>query len=127
MFNVIIYKSKDGESELENELKRLAQQSITNKNARIQLNQISYCVELLKRNGTNLPSVITKHIKEDIWELRPGNNRVLYFFFENNTYVLLHMFRKKTQKTPTKEIQKAIKERDDFKWRSGYEKMGKIN
>lgn len=127
MFNVIIYKSKDGESELENELKRLARQSTTNKNARIQLNQISYCVELLKRNGTNLPSVITKHIKEDIWELRPGNNRVLYFFFENNTYVLLHMFRKKTQKTPTKEIQKAIKERDDFKWRNGYEKMGKIN
>ena len=112
---------------MENELKRLARQSITNKNARIQLNQISYCVELLKRNGTNLPSVITKHIKEDIWELRPGNNRVLYFFFENHTYVLLHMFRKKTQKTPTKEIQKAIKERDDFKWRSGYEKMGKSN
>ena len=57
---------------------------------------------------------ITKHIDDDIWELRPGNNRVLYFYFKNDTFVLLHQFRKKTQKTPKREIDKAKAERDDY-------------
>jgi phage-related protein len=52
-------------------------------------------------------------------ELRPGFNRVLYFYFENNTFVLLHMFRKKTQKTPKTEMEKAHKECNDYKIRNG--------
>ncbi len=43
----------------------------------------------------------------------------MYFYFENDTYVLLHMFRKKTQKTPKSEIDRAIKECNDFKERNG--------
>ncbi len=43
---------------------------------------------------------ITKHLEGEIWELRTGINRVLYFYFDNDTYVLLHMIRNKTQKTP---------------------------
>ena len=61
-----------------------------------------------------MPEVITKRIDEDIWELRPGNNRVLYFFCRENTFVLLHHFRKKTKKTPRREIEKAKRERDDY-------------
>ena len=38
----------------------------------------------------------------------------LYFFFKNNTFILLHHFRKKTQKTPRSEIEKAKTERADF-------------
>ena len=60
---------------------------------------------------------ITKHLEDEIWELRPGFNRVLYFYFENNTFVLLHIFRKKT---PKSEIEKAHKECNDYKnskWR----------
>ena len=57
---------------------------------------------------------IKKHLDDDIWELRPGNNRVLYFYFKNDTFVLLHQFRKKTQKTPKREIERAKAERDDY-------------
>ena len=57
---------------------------------------------------------ITKHIDEDIWELRPGNNRIFYFFCEDNNFVLLHSFRKKSQKTPHREIEKAKTERNDY-------------
>ena len=60
------------------------------------------------------PNTITKNIDEDIWELRPGNNRVFYFYYSNNTFVLLHHFRKKSQKTPTREIERAKRERDDY-------------
>ena len=71
-------------------------------------------IELLQSKGTRLPDNLTKHLEEDIWELRPGNNRVFYFYFQENTFVLLHQFRKKSQKTPKREIEKAKAERDDY-------------
>ena len=71
-------------------------------------------IQLLEDNGTRLNENITKHLDDDIWELRPGNNRVLYFYFQNDTFVLLHQFRKKTQKTPRREIERAKTERDDY-------------
>lgn len=49
----------------------------------------------------------------ELWEFRPGHNRVLFFYHKDNTYVLLHHFRNKTQKTPRREIDKAKAERDD--------------
>ena len=118
MFTVIFYEDKDGYSELNEELLELSRKSPSDKNARIQLNKIIYYIELLKREGTRLPDNITKHIQDDLWELRPGDNRIMYFYFENNTFVLLHMFRKTTQKTPKKEIAKAKKERESFKERN---------
>ena len=59
-------------------------------------------------------ATITKHIDEDIWELRPGSNRVLYYYCDNDAFVLLHHFRKKTMKTPPREIRRAKPERDDY-------------
>ena len=114
MYNIIFYEDKNGYSELYEELMKIAKGAENNKDLRIQLKQITYCIELLKNQGTKLPINIAKHISEDIWELRPGNNRLLYSYFESNTFVLLHMFRKQTQKTPTSEIEKAKKERNDF-------------
>ena len=71
-------------------------------------------IQLLKDNGTWLSSEVTKHIDENIWELRPGNNRIFYFTEEEDAFVLLHVFRKKTQKTPLREIERAKRERDDY-------------
>ena len=92
----------------------LAKKAVANKDARIQFKQITLYIELLKNHGNRISSNITKYLGDDIWELRPGNNRVLYFYFKDNKFVLLHIFRKKTQKTPNKEIEKAIKEKDDY-------------
>ena len=119
MYDIVFYEDKNGYSELNNDLMELAEKAQTSKDARIQLKQITLYIDLLKRQGTKLSVNITKHLDDEIWELRPGNNRVLYFYFENNTFVLLHMFRKKTQKTPKAEIEKAHKECKDFKSRNG--------
>jgi len=54
--------------------------------------------------------------------LRPGNNRVFYFYYENDTFVLLHQFRKKSQKTPRREIARAKAERDEYLSRKEAEK-----
>lgn len=56
--------------------------NISHSDARIQYKQISLYIQLLEDNGTRLNENITKHIDDDIWELRPGNNRVLYFYFK---------------------------------------------
>ena len=112
--NIIFYEKENGESEIWDFLEKLRFKSTNNKDVRIQYNQILLYMELLKNNGTLLPQNITKHIEENIWELRPGNNRIFYFFCDNNSFVLLHCFRKKSQKTPKREILKAKSERDDF-------------
>ena len=118
MYEIIFYEDKNGYSELYENLQKLANQSLTNKDARIQLKQITLYIELLKLQGTSLSINIAKHIKDDVWELRPGHNRILYFYFKDNKFILLHMFRKKTQKTPKSEIDKAIKELNDYKERN---------
>lgn len=113
-YNIIFYEKKNGESELWNFLEKLRSKSISDKDSRIQYKQITLYIELLQNNGTLLPDTITKHIEEDIWELRPGNNRIFYFYFDNDCFVLLHSFRKKSNKTPRREINRAKAERDDY-------------
>ena len=114
MYKVEFYEKSDGTSDLWDFLEKLRQKAQTNKDARIQLKQIRLHIQLLQENGTRLPNNITKHLVEDIWELRPGNNRVLYFYHKEDTFVLLHHFRKKTQKTPMSELEKAKRERNDY-------------
>lgn len=119
MYKIVFYEDKNGYSELYENIIELATKSINNKDARIQYKQVSYYIELLKTNGNTLPSTILKHVKDEIWELRPGNNRVFYFFLNDDVIVLLHMFRKKTNKTPKSEIIKAQKEMMDYIIRNG--------
>ena len=114
MYTVMFYETADGRSELWDFLEELRMKAATNKDARIQHKQITLYIQLLQENGTRLNENITKHPEDGIWELRPGNNRVFYFFFENDTFVLLHHFRKKSQKTPKREIEKAKNERADY-------------
>ena len=125
-YNIIFYE-KNGQSQIWDYLEQLRLKSLKNKDARIQYNQMMLSIELLAQSGTYLPESITKHISGDIWELRPGNNRVFYFSYDNNNFVLLHYFRKKTKKTPLREIKKAQSERDDYisrKENDRYEDMG---
>ena len=104
MYNIEFYEDSNGRSELWEFLESLRVKAATNKDARIKYKQISLYIQLLEDNGTRLNENITKHLDDDIWELRPGNNRVLYFYFQNDTFVLLHQFRKKTQKLPSAKL-----------------------
>lgn len=113
-YEIIFYERENGKSEIWDFLEELRVKSLKNKNARIQYKQMLLYIELLQNNGTLLSNNITKNIEEDIWELRPDNNRIFYFYVDNNSFVLLHSFRKKTQKTPKREITKAKAERDDY-------------
>ena len=118
MYKILLYENRKGYSELEEQLKNLSEEAQTNKDSRIQFEQIILYVELLQKRGTNLSSNITKYLDDDLWELRPGKNRIFYFQFNDNTFVLLHMFRKKSQKTPKLERERALREIADYRERN---------
>lgn len=123
MYNIEFYEKGNGDSEIWDFLEWLRLKGETSKDARIQYKQLMFYIDLLSKNGTNLPNNITKHIVEDIWELRPGNNRVFYFSYETGQFVLFHYFRKKSQKTPRREIEIAKRNKKDYLQRKG----GNIN
>lgn len=114
MYEIEFYETEGGKCPIWDFLEALRLKAPTNKDARIQHKQASLYIELLQQNGIHMNAEITKHLDDGIWELRPGNNRVFYFFYQNDTYVLLHQFRKKSQKTPKREIEKAKTERNDY-------------
>ena len=114
MYSIEFYETSSGYSEILEFLASLQSQLTTSKDARIQYQQIVRYIQFLQDNGTTLPSTIIKHLEGDIWELRPGNNRIFFFCFLGDTYILLHHFRKKTQKTPKREITQAVAEMNDY-------------
>lgn len=114
MFNIEFYETSDGFSEIRDFLDSLRMKSGSVKDARIQYQQAARCIQLLQDNGTNLPVEIAKHLESEIWELRPGNNRIFFFYYDHGTYVLLHHYLKKTQKTPAREISRAKAEMNDY-------------
>ena len=66
---------------------------------------------LLEEKGTELRLPYSEHLDDGIFELRTkqGRNiiRNLYFFFVGNKIIITHGFRKKTQKVPSGEIERA--------------------
>ena len=73
---------------------------------------------LLEEKGTELRLPYSEHLDDGIFELRTkqGRNiiRNLYFFFVGNKIIITHGFRKKTQKVPSKEIERAKEYRKDY-------------
>lgn len=72
------------------------------KNNKIQLNKIIAYIRMLKAKGLDIGMPYIKHINYDIWELRPLRDRIFFTNFSNNSFILLSIYKKKTQKTPKK-------------------------
>lgn len=75
-------------------------------------------IKLLEEKGNRLREPYSKYLKDGIFELRAkvgtDISRVLYFFYYEGRIILTHGFVKKTQKTPSSEIEKAKQYRNDF-------------
>ena len=80
-------------------------------------------LELLELKGNDLREPYSKPLSDGIFEVRAiqGNQitRVLYFFVIGKKIILTNGFVKKTQKTPTREIELAKKYRTDYECRKG--------
>ena len=113
-YDVEFYYDKSGKSQIVDFLDELQAKSKTSKADRINREKILAYIGALARFGTRIGKPYVKHIDGEIWELRPLGNRIFFFYWKDNKFVLLHHFIKKTQKTPPKEIAKAKSNLKDF-------------
>ncbi len=79
-------------------------------------------VRLLAEHGAGLREPYAKSIQGEkykgLFELRvqQGNDisRIFYFLPAGNTFILLHGFVKKTEKTPERELAAALRNKEDY-------------
>ena len=111
LWNIEFYQTSSGESPVMVFLQSLP--------AKDRL-KATYAIEVLQMLGINIRMPHARPIEgeKNLFELRShsGSNiqRIFYFHYTGNTFVLLHGFTKKSQKTPTREIEVAIKRRNAY-------------
>lgn len=109
MFTLEFYESSNGKSPAKDFLRKLSAKS------KARFLQIS---RLLEENGTAIWMPYSRHLEDGIFEVRiiTGNesSRILYFFTDGQRIIFTNGFIKKTQKTPRKEIETAIRYRADY-------------
>jgi phage-related protein len=118
LFDIEFYKDKNQVSDVLELIYELHKQAETSKNARINFEKIMSYINFLATDGVSIGEPIVKHLNDGIYELRPLSNRILFFHFENNKYVILSHFIKKSNKTPPREIEKAKRRREEYRERS---------
>ena len=73
---------------------------------------------LLLKTQDRLPSKFVKQIRDGLFELRiewqSNIYRIFFCFDEGRVVVLFNCFQKKSQKTPAKEINKALKLKAEY-------------
>ena len=88
-------------------------QSLTEAEAR----KVFYVIDMLKTQE-RVNAKFVKYLRDEIFELRAehGGNifRVFFIFDDGNVVMLFNGFQKKTQKTPEKEINKAIQLKKEY-------------
>ncbi len=114
-YSIYFYKDKNGKEPVLEYIKDLL--SKKDKNNRIKATKIQDYINILSEHGTIAGEPFIKHIDGEIWELRPQRDRIFFVAWVNDSFVLLHYFMKKTQKTPSKEIEQAKRELKDLKER----------
>lgn len=79
--------------------------------------KIDTLIEVLRLEG-RLKKPFAKRLNKNLFEIRVSHKgiwRVVYAYFLKDKIVVLSAFQKKTQKTPKKEIKKALKRLKKYK------------
>ncbi len=104
-WNIILFESTRGEKPVEEFIKSLD---------KITSPKINHHVRLLMGFGPFLGMPYSKKLTKDLYELRiRGKQEIrIIYSFKSNDIILLHAFKKQSQKTPQKEIQTALRRLD---------------
>ena len=115
MFEIIMWEDENGYSPVDEFLDELKQNNI-----KLYVKTMRN-LSLLESSGNMLGMPFSKYLKEGIHELRTaqgGNNTRLFYFFEKNKVVIIdHAIIKKTQKTPSLDLQLAIDRKRSYERR----------
>ena len=71
-------------------------------------------IAYLEEMGEMVKRPVGDYLGNKLYELRPKQTRILYFFILKDYAVLLHAFRKKTDEIPKREMDVAQKRMNDF-------------
>ena len=82
----------------------------------------AYIVEL-RNQGHNLHRPMAGYLGNGIYELRPRDNRIFYFFFLRDSGVLVHATRKKTDKIPQEDLNLCLKRKNMVEKLKNIEKL----
>jgi len=115
LYEIHFYRDKNGKEPVIEYMRSLAAKK--DKDSKIKLNKINDYIEALKVYGTVIGEPYIKHLQDEIWELRPLRDRILFVAWDKGSFVILHQFMKKTRKTPAREIEKAKRELADLRER----------
>lgn len=78
---------------------------------------MNFVISLLETED-RIPVKFIKYIRDELFELRLNYNnniyRIFFIFDDGQVVVLFNGFQKKTQKTPTNEIEKALKIKEAY-------------
>ena len=113
MNKVYFYKDKRGNEPVLDYIQSLGRKS--DKDSRIKANKIRDYMKYLQVEGLDSGEPYIKHLKNEIWELRPLRDRILFASWQHDGFVFLHHFIKKTNKTPLREIYQAQKNLKKYK------------
>lgn len=101
---VIFYKGTNGNSPIEKFLKDLTPADRA---------KVLKCLEEIKTNGFDAAYVEFRHIRKKLWEIKIQSFsigiRIFYVTIDEDVIVLLHAYKKESQKAPLKEIEIAEK------------------
>lgn len=104
-WNVLTFETSRGEKPVDEFIKELSFQTKS---------KIIHLLDLLESHGNNLGMPYSKRLDNNLFELRiRGKQEIRIFYcFKKRDIILLHGFKKQTQKTPQREIAKALARRD---------------
>jgi phage-related protein len=71
--------------------------------------KIYNALRLLREFGNALGMPHARHVEGKLWELRPGSVRLFYFAYIGKQFVILHGYRKQSNKAPEREIALALR------------------
>ena len=95
MYNVEFYQAAYGRSELRETLLELKRKSAGDKEARATYLSVLKAIAL-EEYGTRLGMPQVRHLQGELWELRPKAQRIFFFYWRDDAFVLLHSYVKKS-------------------------------
>ena len=85
--------------------------------------KIKAYLDELKNQGHNMRRPMVDYLGEGIYELRPRDNRIFYFFYLKENAVLLHALRKKTDKISCGDMDLCVKRKKQVENLGNIEKV----
>jgi phage-related protein len=107
---LVYYKKRSGKVPVKDFINKLSKRSQV---------KVETCLKFLQEEETNAKNMVFRQIKGKLWEIKirtsDGSYRIFYTMLGEDIMMLLHAYKKQSQKAPKKELDIAIKRMNEVK------------